>query len=89
MQSPGALRGAMGAGAMASTQRATSSVEAGSAMELSKREARVIFWRNMALLLLSLVVGSKTLWAILRWVDCFGRSMEVEWSHTYHTLTAI
>lgn len=41
---------------------------AGGTMELSRTEARIIYWRNMTILLLSLVVGSKTLWAILRFV---------------------
>jgi len=36
-------------------------------MELTRAEAKIIYYRNMVVLLLSLVVGSSTLAAILRW----------------------
>jgi hypothetical protein len=41
----------------------------GGAMELSRTEARIIYWRNMVILLLSLVVGTKTLWSIFRFAS--------------------
>lgn len=59
----------MDAGADDSTLRLTSSSQESSVMELSETEAHVIYWRNMIVLLLSLIVGTKTLCAILRWVN--------------------
>lgn len=79
MRGPSALRGAMDPGAMVSTLRATvNGQKQGRAMELSKTEARVIFWRNMVVLLLSLVVITKTLCAILRWTNRCGPRIPIE-----------
>lgn len=54
-------------GAMRLNQEPTAS-NPGTTMELTPTEARIIYWRNMVVLLLSLVVGTKTLLAILWWV---------------------
>lgn len=70
---PPVLRGAVGGSGPLGGLGSGSTLDAlangaGSEMELSRTEARIIYWRNMMILLLSLVVGSKTLWAILRFV---------------------
>lgn len=70
MGAPTALRGAHGLreGLGPESMLDAVSTAAGSTMELTRTEARIIYWRNMTILLLSLVVGTKTLCAILRCV---------------------
>lgn len=69
MRGPSSLRGAMDASADGSTLRLTSGSQESRVMGLSSTEARIIYWRNMIVLMLSLIVGTKTICAILRWVN--------------------
>ncbi len=63
-----ALRGTLATGDLPLQPGASTAFAAqGSTMELTRAEAKIIYYRDMVVLLLSLVVGSSTLAAILRW----------------------
>lgn len=86
MEAPAALRGAVtassdgsveGLGPLSLLSRA--STARGSTMDLTRGEARIIWIRNLIVLLLSLVVGTKTLVMILRYVGGQWNGKEGGW----------